>query len=451
MAACGGVILVAGLLWILEGSTGKNNPGHAITSLSSYISIPTDSLSTHPDSQQIAAEVNGEIITIDEWYRSVALEQALNNLAGQPPSSPEAVLERLINEKITLQVNQSAQTPAIISSGEAEVRLQELMKSWNIDEAELNSALSQAGTSRNQLLDEISRLLVMETILQSKNSQDGGQSWLKAQREQAQVSIFADLNKTPPQEIIANRPPQITDLSPVQTLTANHATPTPIASVTPIAQQTEMGANSENFPSGVNEGQLAPDFTLQLISGGNLTLSELRGHPVVLNFWASWCPVCQKELPVLQTAMTEWESQGVNVVGVNLREDATTVEKFATANNLTFPLALDTDGIVAQNYQVLGIPTAIFIDSEGVIRSRFIGPLTEEIFAERIEPLLTVKATPNETSVISQNEISDRSNIWVFKNSSYDFTLEDQSGKPLTLSAILEGQKTVLIFFKAKT
>ncbi len=127
--------------WILRFY--KEQSRHAITNLSSDISIPTDSLSTHPDSQQIAAEVNGEIITIDEWYRSVALEQALNNLAGQPPSSPEAVLERLINEKITLQVNQSAQTPAIISSGEAEVRLHALMKSWNIDEAELNSALSQ--------------------------------------------------------------------------------------------------------------------------------------------------------------------------------------------------------------------------------------------------------------------------------------------------------------------
>lgn len=451
MAACGGVILVAGLLWILEGSTGKKNPDDAIANLSSNISIPTDPLLTHPDSQQIAAEVNGEIITLDEWNRTVALEQALNNLAGQPPSSPEAVLERLINEKITLQVNQSAPTPAIANPGEAEVRLQALMKSWNVNEAELNAVLSQAGISRKQFLDEISRLMVVEYVLQSTNSQDSGQSWLKAQREQARVSIFADLNKVTFQEIEAGASPRLTDLSPEQTVTTILSTPTPIASETPSPQPTKFPSNSEDSSGGIYEGQLAPDFTLQLASGGILTLSELRGHPVVLNFWAGWCPVCRKELPALQAAAREWEANGVTVVGVNLREDAATVEEFATANNLTFPLALDTDGVVAQNYQVLGIPTAIFIDSEGVIRSRFIGPLSEEIFAERIEPLLPEKATTNEASVISQNELSDHSNIWVFKNSSYDFTLEDQSGKPLTLSAVLQGQKTVLIFFRAKT
>lgn len=124
---------------------------------------------------------------------------------------------------------------------------------------------------------------------------------------------------------------------------------------------------------GIPAGAPAPDFTLVTATGEAVRLSDFRGRPVVLNFWATWCPPCRAEMPDLQALYDTGRDRGLVVLGVNLQESAVAVSAFATRYNLAFPLALDTDGAVARLYGILPLPTTYFIDATGRVRSRVQG------------------------------------------------------------------------------
>ena len=135
-------------------------------------------------------------------------------------------------------------------------------------------------------------------------------------------------------------------------------------------------------PAGANiapeEGALAPDFLLERLDGGELRLSDFRGQPVVLNFWATWCAPCRKEMPQFVEAYHRLKDQGLVVIGLNLQEGKSIVEPFARDFGMDFPIAIDRDGEVGDEYRLLGLPTTFFIDREGVVRSVFTGPFLEE-------------------------------------------------------------------------
>jgi peroxiredoxin len=130
---------------------------------------------------------------------------------------------------------------------------------------------------------------------------------------------------------------------------------------------------------GAEEGKLAPDFLLETLDGGELSLSDLRGQAVALNFWASWCAPCRKEIPQLVAASDQFAEQGLVVVGANLQESPDTIRRYAEDFGMDFPIALDRTGSVADEYRLLGIPTTYFIDRQGVIRSVFRGPFLEQL------------------------------------------------------------------------
>ena len=127
----------------------------------------------------------------------------------------------------------------------------------------------------------------------------------------------------------------------------------------------------------------APDFSLSTLDGGQFTLSELRGAPVVLNFWATWCGPCQKELPALQAA-SERHAGRVQFVGVDQAEPQETVQKYADEMGLTFTIPLDLQQDVADLYDVLGLPITFFIDAEGIIRHMWIGEMNTITLEEGI-------------------------------------------------------------------
>jgi peroxiredoxin len=129
----------------------------------------------------------------------------------------------------------------------------------------------------------------------------------------------------------------------------------------------------------VNEpraGSPAPDFELKQLSGETLRLEDLRGNPILINFWATWCPPCREEMPLIQQYFDINEPELV-VLAVNLDESKPTVSKFVSDMGLTFPVLLDIGGKVSDLYRVRGYPTSVFVDREGIIQAVHIGSFTE--------------------------------------------------------------------------
>jgi len=129
----------------------------------------------------------------------------------------------------------------------------------------------------------------------------------------------------------------------------------------------------------VELGRYAPDFTLPDMNGETVTLSDWRGRVVLLNFWASWCAPCRQEMPLLQATYETYRDAGVMVLAVNLREERRRVAAFVEDLKLDFPVLLDEKADVGTLYRVRGAPTTYFIDRDGVIRQRYVGPLTSEV------------------------------------------------------------------------
>ena len=135
-------------------------------------------------------------------------------------------------------------------------------------------------------------------------------------------------------------------------------------------------------PVGANvsaeEGALAPDFLLQALEGEETRLSDFRGQPVVLNFWATWCGPCRKEMPQFIAAYDAHREEGLVVIGLNLQESESIIRPFVDDFGIDFPVLIDRDGEVGDDYRLLGLPATYFIGRDGVIESAFIGPFQAE-------------------------------------------------------------------------
>jgi peroxiredoxin len=135
-------------------------------------------------------------------------------------------------------------------------------------------------------------------------------------------------------------------------------------------------------------GAEAPDFTLADINGNEVTLSSLRGKPVMVNFWATWCPPCRAEIPEIVKLYNETgaEARPYEVLGVATQSDNATIKAFSQEFNMTFPLLPDAQSRVVSSYHVLPIPTTFFVDSEGIIRHIQTGPVTRELMERWLLP-----------------------------------------------------------------
>lgn len=136
---------------------------------------------------------------------------------------------------------------------------------------------------------------------------------------------------------------------------------------------------------GTKLGQYSPNFETEYLNGSKFELYDLRGKPVILNFWATWCPPCVREMPLLQKIHNEGK---ITVIGVNLQENKKTIEKFAKNINITFLIVLDKDGSIEAMYNVLLKPTTYFIDENGIIVDKKFGELNSEELNERSQKLL---------------------------------------------------------------
>ena len=132
----------------------------------------------------------------------------------------------------------------------------------------------------------------------------------------------------------------------------------------------------------------APDFMLRDLKGNQVSLSDFRGQPVVLNFWATWCMPCRVEIPYLEALYTKYKDQGLVVIGMNTETDYMKVKRFAEPR-MTYTVLLDGQ-TQAQAYDVSGIPCTYYIDRKGIIQHRSVGfgPGDEVMIEEKIKKLL---------------------------------------------------------------
>ena len=135
-------------------------------------------------------------------------------------------------------------------------------------------------------------------------------------------------------------------------------------------------------------GRAAPAFDLETLDGGRLSLADLRGSPVVLNFWASWCIPCREEAPLLTAAARTFGTQGLRVVGIVYQDSAASARDFMDRFGQSYPGLLDPDGRTSIDYGVFGIPETFFIGRDGIVRARQVGPVTEAGLDRQIQEIL---------------------------------------------------------------
>lgn len=135
-------------------------------------------------------------------------------------------------------------------------------------------------------------------------------------------------------------------------------------------------------------GSRAPDFTLTNLEGKEVTLAEFRGRPVIINFWATWCVPCRREMPAFQRAFETHQADGLIILAVNFEEDENLVWPFVDEFDLTFEILYDAQAEVSQTYQVTGLPRTVFVDRQGVIRHIQVGEVKKEMLEEFLEQIL---------------------------------------------------------------
>lgn len=157
-----------------------------------------------------------------------------------------------------------------------------------------------------------------------------------------------------------------------------------------------LGVNDE-FGQVAIDTQVARDFTLELLNGellssptpdGLVNLAQLRGKVVLLDFWASWCGPCQIEAPTLAQVYQEYRERNVEFVGIDIwdgRQDALDhIDRFG----VPYPNGVDSDGTIAIDYGVRGIPEKIFISPDGAVAKKFVGPITVQALRSVLDELL---------------------------------------------------------------
>lgn len=140
--------------------------------------------------------------------------------------------------------------------------------------------------------------------------------------------------------------------------------------------------------SGPRSSGLAPDFTIQSYDGQTVTLSELRGKVVIVNFWASWCPPCREEAAYLEQTWRKYRDRGVVFLGVDWVDTPTNALAYIKEFDITYPNGPDIGTKAAQAYRIQGVPETFYVDQRGALRGVHIGPLKSPELDQKIDELL---------------------------------------------------------------
>jgi peroxiredoxin len=145
-----------------------------------------------------------------------------------------------------------------------------------------------------------------------------------------------------------------------------------------------INTSKAQVETGTEIGMMAPDFTLSDLTQQEVKLSDYRGKKVFLNFWATWCPPCQEEMPDIQKLHDNYGDK-VTIVAVNVGESKAKAQSFMKAKEFNFPVLLDQNKQITSKYLVRGIPTTYLIDEDGIIMDKHVGILNYDQMLEKLK------------------------------------------------------------------
>ena len=278
------------------------------------------------------ARVNGEYIYEHDIDRELDLTRMTNELSNASNSnlpSRAQVLEDLISRK--MQVQDAKKAGVDVSKAEVDNAMKGILDRTGLNEQQLEAALAK----HNLKIDDM-RLVTGDVLLVNKY-----------------IGQYVVQGATSDTDIQNKKNDWLTSLT-----------------------QTSKVDRLKSAGSGVapRVGSEAPDFTLTDLSGKQIKLSSLRGRPVMINFWATWCPPCRAEIPTLVQAYGEThKGNNYEILGVATQSDAPTITAFSKELGMNFPVLPDNDNRVSDLYHILPIPTSFFIDKDGIVRDIQIG------------------------------------------------------------------------------
>lgn len=156
-------------------------------------------------------------------------------------------------------------------------------------------------------------------------------------------------------------------------------------------------AGSDDLPGRVEIGAEAPSYAARNMQGDSVSLALLRGKPVLLNVWATWCLPCKEEIPYLESLHAQHAAQGLQIIGVSVdaRGDEAKITEFARDFRMTYPIWRDPDERVNSRFLAIGVPSTYLIDRDGVLRWKHLGTLraTTPGFAAALAEVLESRGT----------------------------------------------------------
>ena len=327
------VLIVAGAAWFLW--VRPNQARGAVTTAGAGPSIPSSPGVPAPydDLPPVVATVNGDPITREQLTQLIRINQAVYPLTngGELPIDANSLqqmrtslLDQIVNSR--LQLRQAKLDGVVAADADVEKDLASFQTNYKMDQPKLEASLSRYGLTvddlRNWIRDSatVNKWLVVKSQEAAKQGKPfSAESWINDQL------VTGDI-------------------------------------------QYNLQGGGSGQPLRV--GETPPDFSLKDLNGKTWTVSELKGKPVVLNFWATWCAPCKFEMPALESIYQKYKDKGLVILAVDIKTDngEAAVRKYQQEMGMSFPIVMDTTGETENNYRVRAYPTSFFIGKDGKLR-----------------------------------------------------------------------------------
>lgn len=203
-----------------------------------------------------------------------------------------------------------------------------------------------------------------------------------AQTAQTQAIQPRIVQSVPSQPVRAQ--PRVAPQSPSQSSSGSR-------SLGPSGQGSPQGGVGLSIGGAPTLGDPAPDFTLKNLEGEKVNLSDFKGQPVLINFWATWCPPCRFEMPAIQKMYDQYKEDGFVVLAVDVQESITQVQQYIDQGGYTFPVLLDYTGEISDLYRIRAFPTSYFVDPEGNIAVAHRGMMTESVLQQYMARIMATE------------------------------------------------------------